>query len=144
VGLADRIVFLGFVANPAPLFRAADVFVLASHSEPFGLVVAEAREAGCAIVGSNVGGVPEVLEQGRAGLLTPPNDPVALAAAIDRLFADPGLRESLGRRARENLEWLSCTRMATETLDVYRECIEPARERAPSRAARPPQLARRR
>ena len=140
--LRDRIEFLGFVANPAPLFASADIFVMASHSEPFGLVFAEAREAGCAIVGSDVGGIPEVLEQGAAGLLTPPKDPAALAAALDRLLSDREFRETLGRRAQKNLGWLSCTRMAEETLEVYRECVGPARETALSQGPRARLLAR--
>ena len=71
--------------NRRPLLAQADVFVLASRNEPFGLVLAEAREAGCAIVATAVGGVPEVLEHGRAGVLVAPGDVAALAAALDRL-----------------------------------------------------------
>ena len=123
-GLRERITFLGFVENPAPLFGQADIFALPSRSEPFELVFAEAREAGCAIVGAETGGIPEVLEFGAAGLLTPPRNPVALAHALDRLLGDPELRQSYARRARQNLEWLSCARMAEETVAVYRELLE--------------------
>ncbi len=121
---AGRIVFLGFVAQTGRLLAQADVFALASRSEPFGLALAEAREAGCAIVATAVGGVPEVLEHGRSGLLTPPNDPAALAEALERVLTDEGLRADLQRRAAENVEWLTCSRMAAETLAVYREACE--------------------
>jgi glycosyltransferase involved in cell wall biosynthesis len=123
-GLASRIAFLGYVENPAPLFAQADVFVLASHSEPFGLVLAEARAAGCAIIGADTGGVPEVLEHGAAGVLVPPKDPAALAEAMRRLLGDDEARRSYQRRAAENLDWLGCARMTAETLSVYRELID--------------------
>ncbi len=121
---AERIVFLGFVSQPGSLFAQADIFALASHSEPFGLALAEAREAGCAIVATAVGGVPEVLEHGRSGLLTAPKDPASLAAALERVLTDDWLRADLQRRAAQNVEWLTCARMAAETLAVYREAFE--------------------
>lgn len=121
---AERIVFFGFVSHPGLLLAQADVFVLASHNEPFGLALAEAREHGCAIVATSVGGVPEVLEQGRAGLLTAPGDPQALAAALDRVLTDDDLRADLRRRAEENIQWLTCSRMAQENVAVYREAFE--------------------
>jgi glycosyltransferase involved in cell wall biosynthesis len=135
---AARIVFFGYVSRPESLIAQADVFVLASRNEPFGLVLAEAREAGCAIVATAVGGVPEVMEQGRAGLLTPPNDPAALAAAIDRVLADGTLRADLRRRAAANLQWLTCARMAEQYLAAYREAVRllPA-SRGPARRPLP-------
>jgi glycosyltransferase involved in cell wall biosynthesis len=134
--VSERIVFLGFAPNPAPLFAQADIFVLASHAEPFGLVIAEAREAGCAIVGSDTGGIPEVLEFGEAGLLTPPGDAAALTQVLDRLLGDAGFRANYQRKARQNLHWLSCARMAEETVAVYREAIEEARRRRGSATLR--------
>lgn len=124
---AARIVFLGFVPEPAPLLAQADVFVLASRNEPFELVLAEAREAGCAIVATAVGGIPEVLEHGRSGVLVAPGDAAALATALDRLLADKKARADLQRRAAENIRWLSCARMAAETIAVYREALERVR-----------------
>ena len=139
-GLGSRIVFLGYVENPAPLFAQADVFVLASRAEPFGLVLAEAREAGCAIIGADTGGVPEVLEHGAAGVLVPPKNPAALAEAMHRLLSDDEARQSYQRRARENLEWLSCARMAAETVAVYRDLIDDLAGGAPALARAKPRL----
>jgi glycosyltransferase involved in cell wall biosynthesis len=62
------------------------VFVLASLNEPFGLVISEAREAGFPVVASNVGGIPEALDGGEAGILVPPGDPAALVDAVRRIW----------------------------------------------------------
>ena len=119
----DRIHLLGFVPSPQMLLSRSQIFALASHADTFPLAVAEAREAGCAIISTEVGGVPELLDHGKAGLLVPPRDPQALAQALRRLLRD---QQELGRwrqAARANLEWLTCDRMARETLEVYRSLL---------------------
>jgi glycosyltransferase involved in cell wall biosynthesis len=115
----ERIRFTGFQPRPDRYLRAADVFVLASRREPFGLVLAEAREAGCAIVATAVGGIPEALDGGRAGCLVPPSDPPALAAVLRRLLTDDARRHEVAASAREGLEWLSVARVAREYESVY-------------------------
>ena len=70
----SRIHFEGFQASPQSYMRAADIFVLASRRESFGLVLVEARQAGCAIIASDVDGIPEALDHGAAGILFPPSD----------------------------------------------------------------------
>jgi glycosyltransferase involved in cell wall biosynthesis len=90
LGLADRVVFHGFVDPPWPLLRAATVALVPSRVEPFGNVVVEAQHAGRAVVASAVGGIPEIAED--AGMLVPPDDPDALAGAVARLLDDPALR----------------------------------------------------
>ncbi|MGY2051387.1 glycosyltransferase family 4 protein [Methylobacterium sp. JK268] len=126
---ADRIRFTGFVADPRPYLGAADIFVLASRDEPFGLVLAEAREAGCAVVGTRVGGIPEVLESGRAGLLVPPRDPVTLADTLDGLISDPAALARWRQAAREGLSWLDVRRAAAETVQVYERAARARRPR---------------
>ena len=118
-----RIHFTGFQADPSPFYRAADIFVLASHSEPFGLVLAEAREAGCAIVASNVGGIPEVLDDGRAGILVPPCRPEILAEALSGLLGDPDEMAHWRHAAGQGLAWLDARRVASETVEVYRRAL---------------------
>lgn len=120
---AERIVFTGFCRDPRLYLAQADVFVLASRSEPFGLVVAEAREMGCAVVASDVDGIPEALDSGKAGILVPPRDAEALAQALLRLLKEPQELLTWRRRARENLEWLRVGRAAEETLEVYRVAL---------------------
>ncbi len=81
---------------------AADIFVLASFHEPLGVAYMEAMSCGVPTIGTDAGGVPELIVDGRHGLLVPPKDPDALSAAIMRIATDPGLalRLSDGGRAR--------------------------------------------
>ena len=119
--VASRIHFEGFQTDPRAYLLSTDVFVLASHREPFGLAISEAREVGCAIVASRVDGIPEVLEQGRAGLLVPPGDSQALAATIAELLKNSTQLNYWKAQAQKNLDWLNVTRVVTETLGVYGE-----------------------
>jgi glycosyltransferase involved in cell wall biosynthesis len=89
-------------------------------------VLSEAREAGCAIVATEVGGIPEALDGGEAGVLVPPCDVDALAAAIARLLRDDDERHALQARARENLAHAQVSRMHEQTLEVYYELYRPA------------------
>ena len=120
---AARVHFPGFKRDPMPFLRAADVFVLASRRESFPIVIGEARAAGCAIVATDVDGVRESLDDGRAGLLVPARDPAALAAAIDRLLTDDALRARQAAAARVGLEHYRVQRMVAETLALYREFL---------------------
>src|SRR5262249_49863776 len=98
---ADAIAFLGYRANAAALLAGADICVSASVcQEAFGLGVLEPMAHGKAVVGTAVGGVPEIVEHDVTGLLVPPGDEAALQAAIACLLGDPGLRRRLGAAAR--------------------------------------------
>ncbi|MDQ8155033.1 MAG: glycosyltransferase family 4 protein [Gemmatimonadota bacterium] len=118
-----RIHFEGFRASPRPYLQQAAVFVLASHAEPGGLVLPEARDCGCAIVSTAVDGSPELLDQGRAGILVPARDPLALGGAISRLLDDTAERDRWRAAARDNLDWLRIERQNDETVAVYREAL---------------------
>ena len=120
---ADRIQFVGFVKDPGRYLNQADVFVLASRSDPFPLVIPEAREAGCAIVGTAVDGIREGLEDGRAGLLVAPGSPQELAKGLWRLLSDDAELALWRERARTNLGWLRIERVVRETLSVYEEAL---------------------
>ena len=119
--VANRIHFEGFQPEPQRYLLATDIFVLASHHEPFGLVLSEAREAGCAIVASDVGGIPEALDGGQAGLLVPPADSHALAGALVELLSNPNMLHKWKAQAQHNIGWLTAARVSEETLAVYRE-----------------------
>ncbi len=107
LGVAERVSFLG--ARPQELlpdyFAAADVVAVPSHYESFGMVALEALASGANVVASNAGGLALTIEDGRSGLLFPPDDHVALAGQIERVLADPGyaaeLRGGAQRRAAE-------------------------------------------
>jgi len=115
----SRIHFEGFKTNVKSYFQEADIFVLASHADPFPLVLAEAREAGCAIVATNIDGIPEALEHGRCGILVPPHNSSALATALTSLLEDRAVLSSWKAKSASNLAWLSAERVAAETMTVY-------------------------
>lgn len=101
--LREAVAFLGYVANPFPYMREAAAFVLASDWETMGFVLVEAERVGAAIVATDVEfGPNEIIEAERSGLLVPPGDPAALAAAILRMLGDRELAQRLrdGARAR--------------------------------------------
>jgi glycosyltransferase involved in cell wall biosynthesis len=99
----DRVQFVGTRTGPAldRAYAAADVLVLASHAETYGMVVTEALARGLPVIATDVGGVSEALGHPRPGLLVPPGDPAALGAALRRWLEDGELRERLRQAARE-------------------------------------------
>ncbi len=106
LGLDGRVSFLGSVprVQVLRLFRAADASLLASAWENFPHTVVEALAVGCPVIATAVGGVPEVVRDGENGLLVPPGDPAALAAAIERFFSDSELRARLADAAPASVE----------------------------------------
>jgi len=105
LGLADRVVFTGELANPRPAYVAMDIFVLPSaQPEPFGGVVMEAMSLGLPVIGTHLGGTPDQIAEGETGFLVPPADPEALAAALLRLIENPPLRISLAQAARPRIQ----------------------------------------
>ncbi len=119
----DRIHFEGFVRDPGPYLAQADIFVLPSHREAFGMALAEAREAGCAAIGTNAGGIPEVLEGGRAGIIVPVGRAAELGSVLVRLLVNPTLLRLWQERAASNLSWLRLGRVCDETISAYAEML---------------------
>jgi alpha-maltose-1-phosphate synthase len=109
------------------LLTHATVFACPSLYEPLGIVNLEAMACGTAVVGSRVGGIPEVVADGETGLLVPPGDPAALAGAINDLLGNEGRAEQMGRlgRARAVAEfgWAS---VAAQTAALYAELATPS------------------
>lgn len=104
LGVGGRLHFLGALEDPSEVFRLADVFVLPSREEAFGLVCLEAAQCGVPTVCfDRVGGAPEFVEQD-AGRVVPFLDVDAMAAAVAELLLDPDLRRRLGDRARQKVE----------------------------------------
>jgi glycosyltransferase involved in cell wall biosynthesis len=102
MGIRDRIRFLGYVDDIAALYRDCfNILALASRADAFGLVIAEAGLFGIPTVATSVGGIPEVIDNGNTGLLVPPENPEAFAAALVRLIESPETRSRFGASARE-------------------------------------------
>lgn len=103
LGVAGRVHFAGYQADPAGYLAAFDVFALTSRSEGMPLSILEAWAAGKPVVASRVGGVPQLVEDGRTGILFPPGDEARLAEALARLLADPDAARRLGRAGSEEV-----------------------------------------
>jgi glycosyltransferase involved in cell wall biosynthesis len=121
LGLGDRIHFTGFRPDALDLMAASDVVAHCSlRADPFPTVVLEAMALGRPVVATRTRGPEESLDEGRTGLLVAPGDHVGLAGALDRLAGSPGLRDAIGRAAREEaLEHYSAERFATEFEDHW-------------------------
>jgi glycosyltransferase involved in cell wall biosynthesis len=118
--LKDRVTLVGHMENAAQYLPAFDIFVLPSRTESAGYVLLEAGLAGLPVVASAVGGIPEIIEDGVTGLLVPPENPKALAEAIQKLIADPTLREKLASALNSKiLRDFSLEKMVSETLKTY-------------------------
>lgn len=121
--VSDRIHFEGFQPEPQGYLLSCDIFVLASHRDPCPLVLSEAREAGAAIIATEVDGIPEALDNGQAGVLVPAKNSQALAEALVKLLSSPDILQDWQNRSQENLESLNITRVHQETMAVYRELV---------------------
>lgn len=124
--LRGRVSFLGFRDDPHDVFLGLDVAVHAStQPEPYGNVVLEAMAAATPMVAAAAGGVLEIVEDGRTGMLVPPGDADALAAALERLLGDAPERERLGAAGRRCVEEkFSLAGDATTIVVLYRRLLD--------------------
>jgi glycosyltransferase involved in cell wall biosynthesis len=123
LALSGTIVWTGFREDIPAIMHAFDVFALTSAYEGFGLVLLEAMAAGRPVVATAVSAIPEIVQDGHTGLLCPPNDTEAIAAAFLRL-EDAKLRAVLGDNGRRRVrEHFTLDRMTDATMAVYRECL---------------------
>ncbi|HEU5014343.1 MAG TPA: glycosyltransferase [Roseiflexaceae bacterium] len=128
--LADRVCFLGDVPDDAlpALYHAADVFVLPAHlrSEAFGIVQLEALASGLPCVSTELGtGTSFVNKQGETGIVVPPNDPAALARALNILVANPALRQHFGENGRRRVaDIFDRERMVWHVEQIYRAVLK--------------------
>lgn len=121
LGLTDQIMFTGFVPDEELpyIYDGANLFAYLSFFEGFGLPPLEAMACGIPVITSNTTSLPEVVAD--AGIMVPPDDAVAVAAAITRLLDDPEYAALLGRRGRERAELFSWEAAARETLAIYQK-----------------------
>lgn len=128
LGVADRIVIRENVTAIEDYLHAADLGLFTSELESFCLSILEAMTFGCPSVAFAVGGIPEVVESEKSGLLVPFGDTAAMARAVEALLADPARRTALGTAARERAVTLfSAGRIVGQYVDYYRTIMNGAR-----------------
>ncbi|WKZ29167.1 MAG: glycosyltransferase family 4 protein [Patescibacteria group bacterium] len=119
--LQEVVRFLGAKPNTEAMTEVAQstVFVLPSLGEGLGIVLLEAQALGVPVVGTNVGGIPDVIEHEKSGLLVPPSDPKALAEAIVRILSDAALAARLAETATSRLAKFDWDRIAEQYKELY-------------------------
>lgn len=126
LGISHRVVFAGYRHDVGALLNIIDIVVHPATMEGFANVAMQAMAAAVPVVSSAVGGMPESVRHEINGLLVPPADPPALAAAINRLLADATLRHRLGEQGRRIVESeFTVEAMAAGNLAVYRALLSP-------------------
>ena len=124
LGLDGRVTVTGERADAIDLTAAADVFALSSDWEGLPLAILEALALGTPVVSTRVGGIPDAVRHEETGLLVPPRDPEALAAALERVLDDAALREHLGRSGRAfAAAELGEAAMAERYLEIYSSAV---------------------
>ncbi len=103
LGVGAQVRFLGYCNDVAEVFARADIHLVCSRCEAFGRVAVESMALGVPVVGADSGGLPEIVRDGRNGLLYKPGDVAALAAQIRRLIDEPGLYETFSRQGQQDV-----------------------------------------
>jgi len=125
LGLEDNIHFVGHQQGAAGWLVHFDIFALPSAWEGISLALLEAMAAGLPVVATAVGGTPEVVLDGQTGLLVPPGDPQATAAALERLLSDPALRQEMGAAGRARVSASFAIEGTQEQLEqLYQQLLE--------------------
>jgi glycosyltransferase involved in cell wall biosynthesis len=130
LGIADRVHFVGFQDDVTPFLSALSLYVHPARMEGFGIAVVEALAAGKAVVATRVGGLPEVVEDGRTGLLVAADHPEELGTAILSLLHDDARRKAMGERAAQVArERFNLTASVGALERMYLEVLNTGRER---------------
>ena len=140
LGVADAVSFTGRVDNAgmAALYRGADIMLNPSLIDNMPNSVLEALASGVAVVSTNVGGVPYMVEDGRTALLVPPAAPEAMAAAVLRLAAEPALAASLRHAGRQLVQQYAWQEVRPRLLQIYHAVLDHTPvDQAPVKEARP-------
>ena len=123
LGIAERVLFLGEVADVLKVLAAADVFLFASLYEGLPNALLEAMAVGLPAVSTAVGGIPEVVTEGKTGYLVPVRRPDLIAQRMVMLASDSELRCKLGAGARERMKAFSMERMVRAYEDLYERVL---------------------
>jgi len=120
--------FLGYRTDLPEIFKESDIFVLTSLNEGFGRVLVEAMACGLAIIATNVGGVPEIIEDRVNGLLIPSGNPKILAESIIKLAENREMRQKMGIINRKKAEFYSITNYINRVINIYQR-VDQANEK---------------
>jgi len=125
LGLSQNITFVGRVSEDGvpPYMAAADVFVLPSLSEGFGIVNLEAMAAGLPIVATNIGGIPSLIEDGVNGFLVDPGNAVQIASRVSLLLSDARLRHLMSANNKKKVKQYTVDNVADDLERVYLSCV---------------------
>ena len=119
MGVSDRVKFLGWRDDIPEIMQILDVFVLPSLNEGMGRVLVEAMASGKPVVGSRVGGVPDLVKHGENGFLVEPGDKNGLSAAIEKLLTDKTVRDQMGEKGRMMAQAFSVENMVEKNDSLY-------------------------
>lgn len=118
--IADSVFFTGFIEDIQTAFAVIDIFILPSFHETFGLSILEAMLAGKPVIASNVGGIPELVDNGVTGILVPPKNADAIEKAVSDLVTDKEKMERMGQKGRKRaIELFSLEKMVDGTQNIY-------------------------
>jgi D-inositol-3-phosphate glycosyltransferase len=127
MGLNDLVLFLGKRAQDTLpyYYSSADILVMPSHYESFGMVALEAMACGTPVVASQVGGLAFLVQDGETGFVVPNGDPAALSERLTQLLTDDGLRQRLGSRAAQYARQYSWENIVDQLLSIYNRLLSP-------------------
>ncbi|MBZ0304773.1 MAG: glycosyltransferase, partial [Anaerolineae bacterium] len=123
--LKDRVHFLGQRLDIPDILQASDIFILPSEMEALPTVLIEAGAVGLPCIASDVGGIPEIIQDGKTGLLVPPHDATALANALRKLIQQPEKMRQMGQQALETVrEQFDLLHQVRATMNLYERLIQ--------------------
>ncbi len=130
LALTESVLFVGFEPNPETCIVDFDIFVLSSVLEGFGIVLLEAMALGKPVVATRVGGIPEIVEHGRTGILVPPADEGEMSRALLTLIDDPQVRADMGMKGKSRVErHFLLDRMLDDLCQIYKKLSETSNDR---------------
>ncbi|MBI5187452.1 MAG: glycosyltransferase family 4 protein [Nitrospirae bacterium] len=120
IGILDSVYFLGYRTDIPDIIASIDLLVISSLNEGLGLVAIEAMASARPVVATNVGGLPEVVIDGKCGFIVPPGNPQSIADAVLKILTDHHLKEKMGIEARERAQIFDFKNTVKETITLYK------------------------
>jgi glycosyltransferase involved in cell wall biosynthesis len=124
MGVSDSVTFLGWRNDVHEIMPVFDLFVLPSLNEGMGRVLVEAMASGKPVVGSNVGGIPDLIKNGHNGFLVEPGDEIDLSVAIEKVLTDTKMRDEMGRKGKTMARNFGVERMVEKIDDLYATLLQ--------------------